>query len=435
MWLFIEPLDVLLFRDSKPFTAGEAHRAKTTFPPTPLPFVGALRSKILIEQGIDFEDYRENRTDKKIYVAIGKPENYGALQIRGPLLAQRLGLNLEVFFPLPYNLLGGEPVIALNPLGKGLESASCSPAGPMKSFNVTLCLWKHAEKAGEELKNKMLSSEGLYHYLCGRPDSAAPWNTKDLYATEIRVGIELDASRRTAQEGRLYMAEFIRLNREKRSGFLLEVNAEQLKEILKPEPFSLSGGLLALGGERRAAHYEPVELTTSTFRELIDSDGQKRKELMDAVKQTQTNGKYRFMLYLASPALFANGWLPDFITDHTELTGEIVGLQIRLVAASVGKPLAIGGWDLAKRAPKPLLKAVPPGSVYFCELLQGSVKTLFEQLHFTCQLQSQANTIEVPGAKEKQRNGNIDLSRFAQIGFGLTFVGAWDYANKEAIAL
>jgi len=429
MWLFIEPLDVLLFRDSRPFTAGETHRAKTIFPPTPYPFVGALRTSILIEQGIDFEDYRNSRIDQKIHEAIGTPKDYdyGELQMCGPFLAQQ-GNKLEVFFPLPYNLLGGEPVVVSKPLEKGLEAARYNPLIPEVSFTVPL--WVHAEGAGEELKDKMLTDNGLFWYLHGDV-GMQPQETRNLYSREIRVGIELNPGRSTAQEGRLYMAEFIRLNREKRTGFLLRINAERLKEILDKEPL-LSSGIMVLGGERRAAHYEPAELANSTFQELISPDGQRYKKLMEAVKNTRLNGKYRFKLYLASPAIFANGWLPDFITDRTKLEGKIDGLQIRLVTAAVGKPLAIGGWDLAKRAPKPLLKAVPPGSVYFFELLQGEVEELFKQLHFTCRLQLQGKTINMSsiGTDEKQKQ-EIALSKLAQIGFGLTFVGAWDYARRE----
>jgi CRISPR-associated protein Cmr3 len=47
MWIKIEPLDVLLFRESKPFSAGENFRAAGRFPPSSLPLVGAIRSRAL----------------------------------------------------------------------------------------------------------------------------------------------------------------------------------------------------------------------------------------------------------------------------------------------------------------------------------------------------------------------------------------------------
>ena len=49
MWLNITPLDVTLFRDAKPFTAGEDTRAHSVFPPTPMPLAGAIKAKLIAE--------------------------------------------------------------------------------------------------------------------------------------------------------------------------------------------------------------------------------------------------------------------------------------------------------------------------------------------------------------------------------------------------
>ena len=47
MRILIEPNDVLLFRESKPFLAGEGHLARSVFP-LPQAIAGAIRSKILL---------------------------------------------------------------------------------------------------------------------------------------------------------------------------------------------------------------------------------------------------------------------------------------------------------------------------------------------------------------------------------------------------
>ena len=46
--LFIEPLDVLIFRSERPFIARESHVAKLSMI-SPLTFEGAIKSKILLE--------------------------------------------------------------------------------------------------------------------------------------------------------------------------------------------------------------------------------------------------------------------------------------------------------------------------------------------------------------------------------------------------
>jgi CRISPR-associated protein Cmr3 len=63
-----------------------------------------------------------------------------------------------------------------------------------------------------------------------------------------------------------------------------------------------------------------------------------------------------------------------------------------------------------------MYKAVPPGSVYFFELLEGDVQDAFNAFHFKCRLQQEAKD----GLKE-----------LAKIGFGLTFVGCWDYVKAK----
>lgn len=51
-WFFIEADDVLMFRDGRPFTAGESHVIQSLFPPSPLTLQGALRSYILNQAGV-----------------------------------------------------------------------------------------------------------------------------------------------------------------------------------------------------------------------------------------------------------------------------------------------------------------------------------------------------------------------------------------------
>jgi CRISPR-associated protein Cmr3 len=97
MQIFIEPSDVLLFRDGRPFSAGEGHRARSIFPPTPNTMQGVIRSKVLADRCGRYQQYREGCNDCPeknsctISSEIGKPAsngrgNYGAMHLKGMAL-------------------------------------------------------------------------------------------------------------------------------------------------------------------------------------------------------------------------------------------------------------------------------------------------------------------------------------------------------------
>ena len=88
-----------------------------------------------------------------------------------------------------------------------------------------------------------------------------------------------------------------------------------------------------------------------------------------------------FKVIFSTPAIFEKGWLPKWIDEKT-LIGEYNDLKLKLLAAAIGKPLSIGGFDMKKRMPKPMYKAIPAGSVYYFELLEGkmdNVQNIFHQ--------------------------------------------------------
>jgi CRISPR-associated protein Cmr3 len=408
-WLWIEPLDVLFFRDSKPFTAGESFRAKSAFPPTPYPFVGAIRSRVLADVlpqvGSNLDAYREHITNRvnhqelnEIVTVLGDAEGYGKLEFRGPFLArQKPDKRYEFLFPAPLDLFEKQQ---LNPLDKLPSGVLFNP--PAGSTRSPTLLWSR-ESLGSELKDVFLSNQGLRRYLQGEIPREDERN-KEFFWRELRVGIALKPGRRTVEEGMFYMPEMIRLA--DKTGFVLEVAGLSFANTSINYNFPREG-LLQLGGESRGAYYQTLE----------EGNPLGKLEELGAALEGQIQQTRRFKLYLASPAIFENGWLPDFIIDRAKLEGRIEGLHVQLVAAAVGKPLPIGGWDLANKRPKTMYKAVPPGSVYFFELLEGDVQDAFNAFHFKCRLQQEAK--------------DVKLKELAKIGFGLTFVGCWDYVKAK----
>jgi len=64
MQVAIRPIDVWLFRDGKPFTAGEDHAAETLFPPSPFTLQGAIRTKVLADKGVNLAEFAKKMVNE-----------------------------------------------------------------------------------------------------------------------------------------------------------------------------------------------------------------------------------------------------------------------------------------------------------------------------------------------------------------------------------
>jgi CRISPR-associated protein Cmr3 len=84
-------------------------------------------------------------------------------------------------------------------------------------------------------------------------------------------------------------------------------------------------------------------------------------------------------MVLASPAIFKDGWKPGWLDKG--LSGELSGVKLRLVGASISRWKAVSGWSLAPpRGPKPIRRMVPAGSVFFFEVEKsGDAAALADQ--------------------------------------------------------
>ncbi len=110
-WVFIRPRDVWMFRDSKPFAAGQSFVARSMFPPTPQTMQGVLRTHYLEANAVDFHAYARRQVDQRILKAIGGPAtdgvaaDVGELKITGPFVAKRADGKVERWYPAPLDLL------------------------------------------------------------------------------------------------------------------------------------------------------------------------------------------------------------------------------------------------------------------------------------------------------------------------------------------
>lgn len=326
--LFIEPVDVWLFRDGRPFNAGADHRARSLFPPYPSVMQGVIRSQHLVLQDVDLGN------PQAIEEAVGTATDYRGLRMRGPFVARKENGKVVHYFPVPLDTVFREDK-KLHPL-----TPRKVPAGIKTSAPTPYLLWDDGEP--EKPKGRMWLSEGALHqYLDGKP--VEPTLERDLFLREDRLGIGLDDATRTTAEsesgvGLLYEAEFICV----KDSVGLKVEFEGLPGLNAwPEH-----GVLRMGGEGHGGRYER-------------SNSQAWPAIPDPLPT-------RFKIYFATPTYFEDGWRPT--TWDRFFAGEV-----KLQAAAVGRYQSIGGFDVAKGQQKAARRYVPAGSVYYFAC-QGEVK-------------------------------------------------------------
>jgi len=364
MQIVIRPIDVWLFRDGKPFTAGEDHLAESTFPPSPFTLQGAIRTKILADKGVNlFEFARQKKPDPDI----GYGDNFGNLRLCGPLLMRYKDGRWERLIQIPADVVKvGERYELLRP-------NSDLPFMTNLSNGLHL-LWTQTDKRVSEAKGWLPESEWI-RYLQGQtPEKVVKQD--DLFIFEPRFGIAIDSSKGTTQEAMLYQARFVRLKDE--VALWAEIDGVLLG----------SNGFLRFGGEGRAAIYEKISPTLPSISQFNIAQNAKR-----------------FKVVLVSPSWFSGGWQPK---DYD--WSKIFGSQVRLVAAAIPRPWLLGGFDVAKGTPKPMRAFVPPGAVYFFEANEPTQIT--EDFCFT----------ETPeDVKLQNRGKNV----WGKIGFGKVLFGRW----------
>jgi CRISPR-associated protein Cmr3 len=327
MKLFIEPNDILMFRDGKPFSGGDDHFARGSFPPAPSTIYGALRSHILSIQSGEFDTFKKepNKIDKTITNEIGTPDGIGSLTITQFTLAKKNSTSVEQYFPMPRDIAkdkGKEKdrLYILMPIALQKTVMTDLPSGLIN-------MWYSSEDAMESVSG-FLSLKEMEDYLLGEVHSTITTG-KALFDIEERIGIRKSKTSRSVYEGGLYSVEYFKLN--EGVGFAIEI--ENTKLLPK-------SGILRLGGDNRSANY-----TEMSYDGISDTP---IKAKIDKTK--------RFKLVLTTPSIFKNGWIPEGIDSNT-MEGQINGIEVKLISACIGKPVSIGGYDFVKNHPKVMKKA------------------------------------------------------------------------------
>lgn len=364
-WIKIIPNDPLFFGSGKPFTAGSDTYANTIFPPHPSTIYGALGTFLIYYRG-DLESFKERKRNNQI-----KP-----IKLIGPLIYKEE----KVYFPAPLDLVmykeGDNTKISQLNLTKRPE-VFISDQDNLRYIHI----YKGNEKVDEA--KGYLTELYFKRYLMDSLSKDDPLiEPHEFYKEEMKIGIARDKKTMTTKEGYLYRLPMVRMSKD--TGFLIGIKIDENEDF--PD-----SGIIQLGGEGRTARFEVLKDNPLKVIENLE---------------ISFNGKFK--IYLATPAIFKKGWLPEWINER-DLTGEKGGIKVKLIGAVIGKYIRISGWDLYNGKPKKSYRAVPPGSVYYFEV-QNIDEVDINKIKDVFHLKTISDNL--------QEEENIDRK-----GFGLCFVG------------
>lgn len=341
MRIRLSALDTLFFRDGKPFDRGEETWADGIFPPPPSTFYGALRSLYFIKNPnyihLAGEGESKDPTEKliindiqlRVDEGLGLPCPADVVNIKDDDEISLLKIRRQD------NKIVSNTIFQTHSLGSEKDESGF-------------------DKAVESLMGSdLLVSVSAEDYLNGEcPYDTTPISKKII--TEPKVGISRDNHTHVSDEGKLYRVGMARYKDEENNQIQFEVSFQL--EGLEMEVGEK--GFLKLGGEGKTMTYEVLD---------------------DKENSIFKNNNSYFKMVLKTPATFKNGWYPSFIDAHNDFKGVWNRLNIQLIAASVGKPKHIGGFNMKKKEPKPMTKAIGEGAVYFFKIIDDSFDFSIEQ--------------------------------------------------------
>lgn len=379
--IHIEAIDTLFFRDGKPFSMGEDVWADGVFPPLPSVVYGALRSAFMFQKGLSvekLEEQTENFRITNIYLLVGNEES-----------------DFLPALPFPYDLVK----IKGQQYPMFLERVQCGTVS--SDYSV---LQSAAQEKAEDVHGKnILEKVAFEKYLRGNGKELTDMPLSKYLTLEPKIGIARDNLTRTTSgdaEGKMYRVGMQRMAAIDPKEF---GNMHSLKIAVEFEGLDLeNSGIFRYGGENKMVSY-----TTSPENTEIGIS-------LDKIHSEVVK------VYLATPAIFENGWCPQSF-----LNNEIDGIRFKLLAFSVGKPVYAGGFDMKEQKPKFMFKAVPAGSVYY--LQAGSTddaKKLAEKLIAQNHIEDAWDCKENNLITEAQKIQSQQAKSFAKQGFGKIYLGA-----------
>lgn len=342
--LRMEPLDVLFFREGKPFVSGSEYMVSGL--PLPQTFAGAIRTALLRLVGCDFSRLKQeinNQSSIQQAIQLSCPNQFhwvGDIQVRGPWLAREEKSEIEVFIPAPAILhKPKQPTQESNTLYRlsPLPANNLPGWNPLSGQENLRPLWLK-QMVSTETVSGYLTKSGLEKFLRGyEVDANDLVSHSDLYILDYRTGIGISPERLVAEKSQIFGRGFL----------ALKENVFLYGEVRLPDETPERAGLdsidlLAFGGENR--HVKLQCMDQSYDWPIIEP----------------INANQKPLILLTTPCVCNAGWKPQCLNG-------------RIAAAAVPGSIAFSGWDLARGGPKPTRFAVPAGSVYFLDSLPDSL--------------------------------------------------------------
>jgi CRISPR-associated protein Cmr3 len=348
-WYTLTPLDVLLFRDAKPFTPGERAWAGSSFPPTGHAISGAIRSIV------------GDRPPK----------------IVGPFLCYEQS---TLYFPRPLGFAGKDPLLPLewvaeHPLKNGLLWDKFQPMPLVKSVRAASDETKYRQYLPQEIVAKYLNDGTIddADWRLAKEGEDKPWTVEVRSHNSIKVG-----TRQVKPTESYFTEAAIRLL----AGWSIAIGLDV--ELTSPQ-------VLRLGGEGHRVILERCQVLDKQWKAIQQISQNNFQHQKDQQKDRQ-----KAIAYLVTPGIFemprkgrsmCQAWPWEWKLAHAPKSPDRLAEQeYNLVSVATDKPVIINGrirsdgkpsidGRIRSKAgtsiPSPQLFAAPPGSMYYLDRPQS----------------------------------------------------------------
>ena len=345
---FVQPYDIFMPRGNSHWGVNSGDFGQISMLPPPSIFAGAFRSFIASQDANTLSSIMKGKKPENGQYAsvLGSLEEPGSFKIDSVTICSKRN-GYEPIFPLPSDVtVFEEDNIKDIKISKPVEMPPI-----IKQQNILPYIAVVRAPSKKPSSGYYLSRAGFKKYLNGESlDGNDLIKTSCLWKTEMRTGLALDPTTKSAKEGMLYTAEAISFCSD--IGFLVEVTGA---DSLLPKH-----GTLSLGGDQRASEFTEVSVVIPEMN-------------FDFIQKSKS-----FRVICSMPAIFENGWYPDWIEkkENGEYWLEGYNVKARMVCASVNGYKTVSGWNMVKNIPKTAMRTVPAGSVYWFDKFEGSIDNL-----------------------------------------------------------
>ncbi len=315
--VYFKPEEWVTFRENTGFQLGSTGKIVN---PRLETFLGSIRTAYLKKNNVNLTE----GIPVDIKRTIGDSESSGRFKLIGPFFFK----DNKHYFPVPKNLYKIK-----NDEDEKTKYGLINPHTTYKSeftlgnqkINLNVPWIPLSKKEAEPLESELIELKELEEFKNGKVENPNLIKINELAETETKVGIALEKNVKKTQEGMLYSIKTYRFKQNAGFFFFIDETTKDLLEGLDE---------VRLGMKSKIAKLRISNVETTLF---------------DNTSQGKT------ALCLLTDTIFDGGFMP--------LNKEIGGSEI--ISAITGKKKCLSGWDLEKKQPKPIIHAVPAGSVYF----------------------------------------------------------------------